>query len=50
VKNKRLIMERTWLGMTRRLVWKVSKPRPLRLSVRYWLGGPIGIWNKKPIV
>jgi hypothetical protein len=20
------------------------------LSVRYWLGGPIGIWNKRPIV
>lgn len=61
-----VIMCPTWLGMTRRFVWNVSKPSPFKLSVRYWLGGArkscqimilyaardilIGIWKVSPMI
>jgi hypothetical protein len=36
------------LGIAKRLVWKVLKPKPLSERVRYWEGGVIGIWNVRP--
>lgn len=37
----------TAAGMAKRLVLNLSKPRPRRVRVRYWSGGPLGMWNVK---
>ena len=39
-----------WLGMLSRLESKVSKPRLRSVRVRYWSGGPTGIWKVRPMM
>jgi hypothetical protein len=34
--------------MVSRFVWKVVKPNPLRVRVRYWAMGIIGSWKVRP--
>ena len=40
-----LMMRKTAGGMLSRLVLNLSKPRWRRVRVRYWSGGPLGMWN-----
>lgn len=42
-----LMMRKTAGGMLRRLVLNLSKPRWRSVRVRYWSGGPLGMWNVK---
>jgi hypothetical protein len=39
----------TELGITSKLVLKVSKPSPFRDSVKYCVGGVVGKLNRAPI-
>jgi hypothetical protein len=44
------MMRKTAGGMLRRLVLNLSKPRWRSVRVRYWSGGPLGMWKVKAMM